>query len=266
MKIFIEPDTLRNMLADRYFCNVLDAGRAGGLFVNAQEGAQFAGFNLLIVGWLWSKQRSNIFPLIGVLWLCALIAFGTMTGVIACALTMLCGLVLLTVKRKWSVIPSLIVVMFIIAGVVLMPWLQPRLAKYRTFDSSVNGRSRIWHASALVIGDHWVKGVGLDSNSWERAYAPHAEKVGAILKVPPHNVFLFVWAKAGILAFLCFVGFFISAICRYSLDFLRSGDTYALLVAMAFIWFGAECMTENFLIMDLRLAGALWMIMGLRVK
>ena len=115
-----------------------------------------------------------------------------------------------------------------------------------------------------VIKEHWLSGVGLDAKSWNNAYNPYARKSGAIRNVPPHNVFLFAWGKAGIIAFLSLIGFFIYAIARHAIFFLKTGDSYMLLVTLVFVWFGIECMTENFLIMDPRLAGSLLMVLGLR--
>lgn len=117
-----------------------------------------------------------------------------------------------------------------------------------------------------VIKNHWLSGVGLDAKTWNKTYNPYAKKIGAIRNVPSHNMFLTTWGKAGIFALLGLIGFFIHAISRHAILFLKTGDSYTLLIVLVFIWFGIQSMTENFLIVDLRIAGTIWMVLGLRMK
>lgn len=264
MKLFINPNTLAQMLVDQYSSNVLEAGRAGGVFVNAQEGALYAGFNIVAAVWLWFRQERYRYLGLAALWLATLFAFGSMSGIIACTVTAIAGFILLIgrSRRFWLALTALLIV--IIAGAYITPRIHPRLIKYKTIDVTFNGRTKIWHASMYVIKNHWLSGVGLDAKTWNKAYNPYAKKTGAIRNVPPHNVFLFAWGKAGIIAFLALIGFFFFAIARHAILFLKTGDSYMLLVTLVFVWFGIECMTENFLIMDPRLAGSLWMVLGLR--
>jgi len=73
--------------------------------------------------------------------------------------------------------------------------------------SSLSSRTMIWNASAKILSDHWVLGIG--AGDFQEKYLEYQKFFPPYLEwaVPhPHNLFLAVWFSAGILGLMSFFG------------------------------------------------------------
>ena len=175
--------------------NVLDAARAGGLFLNANVASMCCGvlFMLTLAQYLHGRSR-----LMGV---CTLLDFSA---------------IFFTGSRTGEILAVTAVLAITAFGVPLGPWLKAfraavivaipvvALAILRSSAANSSGgqsvdiRTQIWSASAHLFSSHPVLGLGF--GGWAIAFAPYAYSLGYVIDYPPHNLFIYTWSQSGIVA------------------------------------------------------------------
>ena len=107
--------------------------------------------------------------------------------------------------ENWKLIPVLG-----LAGLCCVPLL-PRTIYNRlltignTNDSSTNYRFAIYKASAELMKDHWLKGVGLGSDVLTRAFRCYPPMFDGSFPIHTHNNYLQVWAETGLFGLITFL-------------------------------------------------------------
>ncbi len=271
MKLFIEPNTLEDIFLGNFYPNIYEAKRVGGFFINANICSMFVGLNFILLFSLFFFYKNlvkKIFLIIfGVIFFISIIYTGSKGATVAFILSFgISGIIFILerviVRVKNKIIFLIIFLLTISSVYYIMSKLSGRksdLQKLKDF----HGRSLIWKASLEVIKKNWLFGTGLSGDEWSKNYNPEAIKIGASENMPPHNMFLYVWGKAGIFsAGLLFI-FFILKIFNSLRNFYIYHNQYSLAVFTATLWIFIQGMVENFVLMDLRISAVYWLIIAL---
>ncbi len=94
-------------------------------------------------------------------------------------------------------------------GVFALPFVIPQnvierlLSIGNTSDTSTAYRVFIWEGTARMLGDHWLTGIGLGSDAFNKIYPRYA--LGAITAPHPHNLYLVILAETGLIGAILFL-------------------------------------------------------------
>jgi O-antigen ligase len=272
MGLFIEPSALHDHITGKAYGNVIEPHRVGGIFLNAQNAGLLAGFNLIANLWLMMKNKSVVYLLFALIWVSNYFMFGSIVCTAALIAVFLAGGIIWLVKRHGFNIKLAIygICLLLALGISAKLLIKYNARNYYYVvnvpdNGSLHGRTRIWKTSLLVIKDNWLKGVGLDSKTWDEKYSQYISlyKTGEGRIFPPHNMYLTIWAKSGIFAFLFFVLFIIVNLYYSAKAYFKSDNLYELAIFMSILWLALEGITESMPLMDVRITAALFMIIGL---
>lgn len=270
MKIFIEPDTLNKMISVPWEFNIFQSNRVGGFFTNVNTCGMFLGFILLMGIHLILLSSENfikkiMFSVFNILVLCCILFTGSKGALISLCVSLI-GVSFLVSFRVYSgfkrIIFLIVSLVIILVMSILFINVSPRIKNFQDNDD-FHGRKNIWLASVEVIKKNWLFGVGLDEDIWNQKYNIGAQKFNAQFNVPPHNIFLYIWGKAGILAFVLFFLFFIFKLYTSANNFLETINLYSLLSFSCTLWLFIQGMVENFPFMDIRVGMLYWVILSL---
>lgn len=268
MQLFIEPDTIKELLTGKVQNNVLENNRTGGFFVNTNIAALYINLNLGILIWsIFTLRKKLLYFLILFLFILGLICTGSIGGLYSLIMSSLFISLIYLLKKSYKFIflisPILIIFFFAILKIsyILNPR-YPTLIREQTF----HGRTIIWNASWNVIKNNWLLGIGLDKVQWNKYYNIEATKLNAPLNMSPHNMFLFLWGKSGILALVFFILFFLITTIDNLKRFYRENNIFSLLILFSIFLIVLQGITENILLMDIRILSVFWMIMSFELK
>lgn len=140
---------------------------------------------------------------------------------------------LLVMDKRWflpAVLGVLMLPMLLASGSAIADRI---LSIGNTADTSTAYRVSIWRASAVMIRDFWLSGIGLGSEAFSMIYPKYA-LAGANFALHSHNLFLQLWVEtgiAGILAFLCMIAAFMRQ--SFALNVYRERSRMSASVSMA---------------------------------
>ncbi|PTT74989.1 hypothetical protein DBR42_29900 [Pelomonas sp. HMWF004] len=248
--LFISPNVLASLF-DGSPNNIFDANKAGGLFVNANAAAAFAGCCALIAWQFGSAFKQLDLRVIGLLQWVAVFFTGSKAGAI-CAVVVPCVLIVFGLLRGYR--PSLLQlasVCFLVAMVaVALPiaWEMYNQSGFsQASTETLNVRQRIWSFAWGLFKKHPL--IGLGHGGWELKFPFYAIANGLNANYPPHNMFMLLWSKAGIFAALAALLFSISfAWTHLRMAWQASGRAAAMPLGVfgAFLWVFIQAQGENF--------------------
>ncbi|MEI9952475.1 MAG: O-antigen ligase family protein [Pseudomonadota bacterium] len=244
--VFITPNEL-TMLFDQARNNVLDEGKAGGFFINANRAACFLGIAALVVWGFAGALRSRLLKIVGtVLWVSVFFTGSKAAAALAVATLMMTWFApaLLPGSRALPRIKvmfgALVLVAAVTAAAMNTEYSQGSRA---TFDE----RQLIWAHAQEQFRSHPLAGLGF--GGWQLSFAVYAAKVGLNTNYPPHNTLVFIWSQSGLIAALIAAGFMLSVL-RFGVRAYRAVAPEAralpLAMTMAFFWTFIQGMGENF--------------------
>lgn len=248
--LFISPNVLASLF-DGSPNNIFDAAKAGGLFVNANGAAAFAGCCAMVAWHFGSALRRLDLRLLGALHWVSVFFTGSKAGAI-CAV--LLPLVILAIRLLRGQRPSMLQVAlgcFVIAFVaVALPvaWeLYSHSGFTRASTETLSVRQRIWSFAWATFKKHPL--IGLGHGGWELRFPFYALANGLNPNYPPHNMFMLLWSKAGIAAALAGLAFSLSFLWTHLRAAWRASGRAAALplgVFGAFLWVFIQAQGENF--------------------
>lgn len=149
-------------------------------------------------------RRTSAFFCIGVMGACLVLTWsrGAWLGLIFGALLFL---FMWHHRSMWLVIAG-------IAAIPMLPYILPQsiISRFSSIgdlsDSSTSYRVHIWHASAKMIGDNPISGIGVGEGAWDQIY-PLYTYMGVEAAPHSHNLYLQIWLELGLTGILAFVLF-----------------------------------------------------------
>ncbi len=108
--------------------------------------------------------------------------------------------------ENWKLIPA-----FLLLGLCCLPLL-PDFVYNRILtignlkDSSTSYRFAIYDASAVLMKDYWLKGVGLGSDVLKETFKNYPTMFDGNYPIHTHNNYLQVWAEMGLFGLAAFLG------------------------------------------------------------
>ncbi len=99
-----------------------------------------------------------------------------------------------------------------IAAIPMLPYVLPQsiISRFSSIgdlsDSSTSYRVHIWHASAAMIGDNPISGIGVGEGAWDQLY-PLYSYMGVEAAPHSHNLYLQIWLELGLTGILAFILF-----------------------------------------------------------
>ncbi|MCX7956692.1 MAG: O-antigen ligase family protein [Endomicrobia bacterium] len=271
MRIFIEPSTLERLISEYWMFNVLTPNRVGGFFTNVNICALFLGFifllSLLRVVISKGLLKKILFLIMSTLTLFGIIFTGSKGGLVTCIIVLCISSMLVLFKTNfylnWKVVLSIFIAIFGIY--VLLFNFNPRIKAVGNNDD-FHGRKQIWLASIEVIKKNWILGVGLENKSWNEQYNIVAQKYLSSFNMPPHNMFLYIWSKGGIITVLLFFIFFVFRFVSSIRNFIEYHRFYSLLSFSCSLWLFIQGMVENFPLVEPRISILYWTVLALERK
>ncbi len=247
-RLFVPPNTLEALFyASRN--NVLDAAKAGGLFVNANIASAYLGMSAIAAWYLAESTRSTALRAVAVLDWGAVLFTGSKAGLL-CALAVPLALAALRALRARRIRPlTLVVAPLAIGGLCVLVALRDDLFDdfgYSTL-ATIGSREEIWRYALLMISQHPFAGLGF--GGWEQRFELHASLVGGARSIPAHNSLFILWLQSGLPGVLCGLGLVASiyaALLRAARSLDVTTSALALGVGGAFTWYFAQGLGENF--------------------
>jgi len=273
MKLFIEPDTLQNALSGICYPNIYESNRVGGFFMNLNTCSLFLGmlFTLVAGVFIYSENifMKILFMIIMIFFLIGIIYTGSVGALIAFIFSIcISGTFFILKKAKNTFRKFLYLLLFFVSiffvNVILLK-LNPRILNMQE-NQDFHGRKLIWQASLEAIKRNWLFGTGLSGKEWDKVYNPFARGIGAQENTPPHNMFLYIWGRSGIIPVVLLAMFFIIKFYTSFKNFYLCNNIYSLIVFTATMWFLVQSTVENFPLMDLRITAIYWLILALEKK
>ncbi len=270
MKLFIEPDTLQECLAVIIYPNIHYSNRVGGFFINANICSLFLGliFSLIFITFIYSKSlfKKILLSISLILFLISIIYTGSAGAIYSFVISFSISGIIFLIKKIQGVYRKILFFIFVLFFSISIGRLllksNPRLIQMQKSED-FHGRELIWKASWKVIKNVWFFGVGLSGKEWAEKYNPIAKEIGATENMPPHNMFLYIWGRAGIISSVLFALFFIVKIFTSIKNFYLNNNLYSIAVVIATLWFLTQGMVENFPLMELRISAIYWLILSL---
>ncbi len=273
LRIFIDPKALQSLIDGTTYYNVLSTNKEGGFFLNANDASIYMCFAIAVAGWLaLTEKKPAVYLAAGAIFILGLIFTGSYSGIYSffIAVTVVTTLYFSRRSRVYKVILILaLAIMFSFGGIKAFTALNPRYNndqfKFLGDNMVMHNRLPIWRASVEVIKQHPWFGIGLDKDNWNASYNIFAPRYQAPLNTPPHNMYLFFWAKSGIFTLLLLVWFLFSNIRYLLVKFYRDNEIYCLAMFFCFIPLVLVGMTEAIPLMEIRILSAFFMLLGLAI-
>lgn len=275
-RLFIEPDTLGGLVSGRIRNNVLVWQRVGGFFVNTNVCSTYIGLILSLLTGLFFLEKDKYLRIVYSSWfllgILCIYTTGSLNGVVSLTLFIfVAGIVLLwkgkkVINRRFigGILALLLVFSFV--GLKIRGGSQAKYffnkVKKQLVDKDFSGRQRIWWASTEVINKHWILGVGLGGERWNREYNQMAQKYKAPPNMPPHNMYLYVWGSCGILAFASLLLALFFAV-KESYEKISLQNCFPICGVLASVWILSSGLVTNLLFADPRINILFWIIIGL---
>jgi O-antigen ligase len=248
--LFISPNVLASLF-DGSPNNIFDANKAGGLFVNANTAAAFAGCCAMLAWHFGGALRRLDLRVIGALNWIAVFFTGSKAGAICAVMVPLAVLVVLFARGRRPTMLQVASACFLLAVVsVALPvaWeLYHQSGFTRASSDTLSVRQRIWSFAWAWFKKHPL--IGLGHGGWELKFPFYALANGLNPGYPPHNMFMLLWSKAGIgaaLAGLAFSVSFLWAQLRFAWTTPGALSGMPLGVFAAFLWVFVQAQGENF--------------------
>jgi O-antigen ligase len=248
--LFISPNVIASLF-DGSPNNIFDAAKSGGLFVNANTAAAFAGCCAMLAWYFGRTLRRVDLQLLAALHLTAVFFTGSKAGAI-CAVVVPATLALIHAARGQRPSMGQLAVGCLVAAcaAVLLPiaWeLYSQSGFTRASTETLDVRQRIWSFAWGMFKKHPLGGLG--HGGWELHFPFYAIAQGLNPNYPPHNMFMLLWSKAGLGAVLAGLLFSLSFIlAQLRLAWRAQGElaNMPLGVLAAFLWVFIQAQGENF--------------------
>jgi O-antigen ligase len=246
-RLFVPPNTLEALFYTSRN-NVLDAAKAGGLFVNANIASAYLGMSAIAAWYLAASTRSTALRAVAVLDWGAVLFTGSKAGLL-CALAVPLALAGLRAMRAGRIRPmSLVAAPLAVCALCALLVLRDDLFDdfgYNTL-ATIGTREQIWHYAVMMISQHPFAGLGF--GGWEQRFELHASLTGGA-PIPAHNSLFILWLQSGLPGVLCGLGV-VACVYAAVIRAARSSDpttaALALGVGGAFTWYFAQGLGENF--------------------
>lgn len=293
MKLFIEPDTLREIIEGTRRNNILMPGRGGGFFVNVNMAGLY--FNLIICALIYkifSAGKISGFDIILLVFsITGILSTGSTAAIFVSFIIFLTAIVFMLLKKikilfRFNKISLLLIIIYLF--LINLPILNINNVrcsiahnllynKYKYFKSKIVhdltlGRSDIWKISLGVLTENFLFGYGYSCEKWDIAYKKRYVKVHKskrsyksryIKAFPAHNVFLEIWRYVGfpgVILFSCFIiFFFLDIVKKLFIGFSSEYFLGFLLISVLFL----HGLTENLVFANVRIDMLFWLLMGI---
>jgi O-antigen ligase len=266
-RLFVSANTLDALFyAARN--NVLDAAKAGGVFVNGNIAAAYLGMSAVAAWYVARIARSSSLRAVAVLDWTAILFTGSKAGLL-CAIVVPLGLTVISVIRARQANPVTLFAATLALGVgavsLSLPLSQDLLEDYRYNTlATLGSREEIWAYALQMIQQHPITGLGF--GGWEQRFQLHSLLTGAATTVPPHNSLFILWLQSGLPGMLVGLGL-VAAIYAAAARALAAHDRETLALAMAalgaFSWYFIQGLGENFgLIGEVHMTPLLGVLLG----
>ncbi len=249
-RLFVSPNTLDALFYEGRN-NVLDAAKAGGLFVNANIAAAYLGMSAIASWYLGRERGSATLRAVALLDWAAVFFTGSKAGLL-CGLGIPALLGVVGVMRSRRVNPLVVLagaLAVAIAGASFVSPLGLELLDDYRYDAvaTLGSREQIWSYATRMVAEHPLAGLGF--GGWEQRFTLNAFAPGAPTTVPPHNSLFILWLQSGlpgVLGGLALIAAVYTAAARAAGS--RDADTRTLAVGLAgaFTWYLVQGLGENF--------------------
>ncbi|MFV2084624.1 O-antigen ligase family protein [Micromonospora sp. LOL_021] len=191
--------------------NVLDPGKAGGVFVNGNVAGLFLGVCAMAAFAIWSVTRQRI------VLICGLVAYLGVwfTGSKACRVLAVVLPLAVVATYYWQIrmgVRARRLLLIAVGATAVLAVLLVTLGDGGGFLGAVRTafgqRTDIWGYAAQAFRDGPVLGLGW--GGWFEGFADYARRYGIYDDAfPPHNILLAAWASTGLLGLAATIGFFV---------------------------------------------------------
>ncbi len=244
--IFISPNVIA-ALFDGSPNNIFDAGKSGGLFVNANTASAIMGFCGMVAWNLSARPGLGSLRAVALVHWVAIFFTGSKAGaMLAIATPALLFLYGASRVRKVSLESAIVI---FIGGAVLVASLplMPELMRRSTFLSDASETMLVRRVIWQFAYDEFLRSpiLGLGFGGWERLFPYYAYVNRVSPNYPAHNAFLIAWVQSGMLAPAALIAFMILFL-RWV---LRSSTRHVHLgvgLFMGTFWFWIQAQGENF--------------------
>jgi O-antigen ligase len=247
--LFSSANTLSDLLYGKGN-NVLDPGKSGGLFTNANLASAYLGMCAIAAWYVGGSMRSSALRAVAVLdWVAVLFA-GSKAGLLLAA-TLPLGLAALSTIRARRANPVTLfaasVGLAIGTLVLALPIVRDALEEYaRNALFTLGSREELWRYATEIVEQNALTGLGF--GGWEQRFALYSAMTG-VAAMPPHNSLFIVWLQsglAGLVAGVAFVGAVFAALARMLQAVRPELERLSMAVAGAFSWYFLQGLGENF--------------------
>jgi O-antigen ligase len=266
-RLFVSGNTLDALFSGGRN-NVLDAAKAGGVFVNANIAAAYLGMSAIAAWYVARLTRSTALRGVALLDWGAVLLTGSKAGLL-CALVVPLGLTLISVIRARQANPVTLFASTLALGLgavsLSLPLSQELLDDYR-YDTlaTVGSREEIWNYALQMIAQHPLTGLGF--GGWEQRFQLHSLLTGAATTVPAHNSLFILWLQSGLpglLGGLALVAGVYVAVARTLTARDRESHELAMAALGAFSWYFIQGLGENFgLVGEVHMTPLLGVLLG----
>ena len=246
-RLFVPPNTLEALFYTTRN-NVLDAAKAGGLFVNANIASAYLGMSAIAAWYLAESTRATALRVVAVLDWGAVLFTGSKAGLL-CALAVPLALAAVSALRARRIRPvSVVAAPLAIAALCALLALRDDLFDdfgYNTL-ATIGSREQIWHYAVLMISQHPFAGLGF--GGWEQRFELQASLTGGA-PIPAHNSLFILWLQSGLPGVLCGLGLvacIYAALVRAARSVDATTAALALGICGAFTWYFVQGLGENF--------------------
>ena len=265
-RVFVSPNTL-DALFESGRNNVLDAAKAGGLFVNANIASSFLGMSAIAAWYVGRLQASATLRAVALLDWLAVFFTGSKAGMLCAVLApVVLALISVASRRRASPYTVFAVIVGLALGSVLamLPYSQTLLDHYRADSLATLGtREEIWRFAVQTIRQHPLTGLGF--GGWELRFQLHGFIPGAT-SIPAHNSLVILWLQSGLPGLLGGVALVVSIYAAFAKILARGGhesQQLAMATAGAFTWYFIQGLGENFgLIGEIHMTPLLGALLG----
>ncbi|MDH3456774.1 MAG: O-antigen ligase family protein [Gemmatimonadota bacterium] len=261
-RFVVEPDTLTQLFVPSMGNNVLNPGKAGTLFVNANVASIFFGIGLCSSVFLWRERRRPLAAAVAFAFLLAFLATGSRAGLLAGVGTMIWVLALTVVRARGTHLHRTTLLAGTALGlVILLPMSGPTIERILSPGALFDPRTLIWFHAAQLILAHPVTGVGF--GGWELTFPAFASLYGLAPSYPPHSAYLIAWLWAGVtglVGMLLVTGGTLLAAARLARD--PALVSWSFLASAVIMWCGVQLAFTNFALAEPRIGGVLFLTLG----
>lgn len=257
-RIFIEPNTLNNLFSESSN-NILDPNKAGTLFVNTNVASVFFGILTWTAISLKMYYKNNNYSALVVLYLLAMLATNSRSGLIALVISVFTVIFLnITKKRTWSKI-------FFFGIPITMAFLW-----FLSTDLFNNITERLTLSAILsdpriVIWKYAFNNVenpilGLGFGGWE-SISIYMEQY--YRNFPAHNIFIISWLNTGIFGLIGLIVLLFGTLRLGIYNFKKTQITLTYALIGSFIYIIIQGMFDNFFLNDYRISSLAFFLSGL---